>query len=216
MMVPPRIISIVEGPGDKAAVPVLLRRVLWERLGRYDVLVSKAIAAKGKPNLTRKLTQFLRYAILEGCEAILIVLDADRDCPRDLAFNLAQEAFQLNLDVPVAIACANHEYETWFICSLTDTNGQGIRDRLGLADSVTAPGLVEEVSGAKAWLDSHMPRDRAYKETFDQEHLTYHIDLSRAHDRSRSFRRLCHAVDELVEALDNRFAMATPKNSLDQ
>ena len=200
----------MEGPGDKDAVPELLRRILWERLDRYDVLASQAIAANGKPNLIRNLKRFLRYAVIKRCDAILVVLDADRDCPRNLALNLAVEASALNLNVPVAIVCCRHEYETWFICNLTDTNGDGIRNRLALSSSLTGPTDVETLSGAKQWLTHHMPGDRIYKETSDQVNLTHQIDLTLTHDRSRSFRRMCHAVEELIRATDKYVSNITP------
>ncbi len=55
-----------------------------------------------------------------------------------------------------------------------------------------------------------MPRDRTYKPTQDQEKLTYYISLDLVHDRSRYFRRLCHAMEELVEALDENVSDVTP------
>ena len=55
-----------------------------------------------------------------------------------------------------------------------------------------------------------MPQDLGYKETSDQVVLTHYINLELAHDRSRSFRRVCHAVGELVEAIDYGIPATTP------
>ena len=55
---------------------------------------------------------------------------------------------------------------------------------------------VEEVTAAKGWLQRHMPDDQRYSENQRSEPLTHHIDMDLTYSRSRSFRRLCHAVDE--------------------
>ena len=206
----PVISAIVEGPGDKDAVPALLRRILWERLSRYDIATAKAISANGKSNLIKKLKSFLRYAILKEFDGILVILDADRECPRKLATTLATEAAQFNLAVPVAVVCCKHEYETWFICNLTDTSGNEIRNKLALPSTLTSPKNVEAIRGPKEWLTQNMPITRAYKETTDQANLTHHIDLTLTHVQSRSFQRMCHAVEELVHAVDNHITDVTP------
>jgi len=206
----PAIIAIVEGDGEFDAVPALLRRVLWERLCRYDISAKKPKAAGGKPDLLKRFEKFLEYALIEGCDAIIVLVDADQECPFGKAPELAGRAAALNLNVPVAIVYARSEYETWFISSLSKGTGEPIRSRLGISASVIAPEDVEEIRSAKGWLEHHMPNDRGYKETEDQAALTHYIDLDLAHSRSRSFRRFCHAVDELVNAIDNGSQAVTP------
>ena len=207
---PPNIAAIVEGDGDVAAVPGLLRRILGERLFRYDIQAAKPKQAHGKPNLLKKFEQFLQYAIIDNCDAILVILDADEECPVNEARTLAIRAAALSLAVPVAIVYTKSEYETWFIASLSEGTGATIRARLGIPDTVHAPDNLENIRGAKGWLNERMPDSRAYKETEDQGPLTHHIDLDLTHLRSRSFRRLCHAVDELVDSIDQRLTAVTP------
>ena len=203
--------AIVEGPGEVDAVPELLRRILGKLHCRYDVVVPPARATKNRSTLLNKLSNFLEYAIVDGCEGILVLVDTDRDyCPRNLAHMLARTAVERNLNVPVAIVCANSEYETWFICTLSDSAGQGIRDRLGISAAVTAPENVERIRGAKEWLEDRMPRDSGYRPTSHQAALTHHIDIDLVQSRSRSFRRLCHAVDELIDAMDRGTSAVTP------
>lgn len=60
------LVPIVEGDGEKEAVPLLLRRVLHERLMMYDVNVLRPIITNGKGNLLRKLEKFLDYALEKG------------------------------------------------------------------------------------------------------------------------------------------------------
>ncbi len=200
----PSIVPVVEGPGDREAAPVLLRKVLAERLTRHDITIKRPKSANGKPRLVRDLERFLRYAVVErDCGAILVLLDADDECPKQEVARLAKRAAALGLQVPVAIVYAKHEYETWFIASLDSPSGEQIRNRLVLPAATSFTGDVEEKSGAKSWLTHHMPAAKAYKPTTDQAALSQFIHLDHTHDRSRSFRRLCHAVEELVAAIDD-------------
>lgn len=204
--------AIVEGKGDEKAVPGLVRRILWDNC-RHDLLVARSIVTNGKPLLLRKFERFLRYAMADGCAAVLVLLDADAECPREKAADLVQRAQELNLKIPVAIVYAKCEYETWFICSLSPDRGDKIRERLKLPAHVTAPANAEAIRDAKTWLNRHMHRHSSYKETVDQEPLTHHIELDLVRSRSRSFRRLWHAVEELVQAVDQGVATVTPRSS---
>lgn len=206
-----QIIAIVEGAGEESAVPSLIRRILWERLQRYDIEIprAKVKVANGKENLIGKFEEFIEYAMEDGCAAILVLLDADEDCPVELASDLAARASALNAQVPIAIVCAKSEYETWFISSLSDSDGDGIRQRLGLSSSIICPENAESTRNAKDWLSDRM-RERNYKPTYDQDNLTHHIAIDLAREKSRSFQRLCHAVEELVELVDAGASAVTP------
>ncbi len=205
-----KIAAIVEGDGDRQALPGLLRRILLEGLCRYDIAIMKPKVAKGKPALLKRLEQFVRYALIDECHSILVLVDADDECPYEKSTCLATEVSRLNLRVPVAIVYAKSEFETWFVCNLRDGEGARIRQRLEISEAVIAPDNVEAITGAKEWLTKRMPRNRAYQETRDQEVLVHYIDLTLTNERSRSFRRLCHAVEELVVAMDNCLATVTP------
>lgn len=207
-----QIIAIVEGAGEEHAVPSLIRRILWERLRRYDIEIprSKVKVANGKENLIGKFEEFIEYAMEDGCAAILVLLDADEDCPVELASGLAARASALNAQVPIAIVCAKSEYETWFISSLSDSDGDGIRRRLGLPSSIVCPENAESTRNAKEWLRVRMSRERKYNPTFDQDDLTHHIAIDLVHEKSRSFQRFCRAIQELVELVDAGASAVTP------
>ena len=204
------IIAIVEGRGDERALPALIRRILHERLFRYDIGTGKSQVAKGKENLVGKFEKFVEYAMDENPAAILVLVDADADCPVELVRDLARRAEALNAPVPIAIVCAKSEYETWFICSLSDSEGEGIRRNLGLPPSVVCPENAESIRNAKGWLSDRMPRNRAYREIPNQDTLTHHIALDLVREKSRSFRRLCDAVRELADAVDAGASAVTP------
>ena len=190
----PSIVPIVEGPGDVKAAPILLRRVLHERMGKYHVAVKKPKLARGKPNLSTRFEEFLGHAKrTPECAAILVVLDADRDCPRELGTQLARRARDSGIGIPIAVVCAKREYENWFLASDEGFTGD-----------------VEEYSDAKEWLTHKMPQGLAYKETRHQPSLSATMDIEAAFQASRSFRRLCSAMEELVDGIDSGTVSVTP------
>ncbi len=194
----PTIILVVEGDGDLAAAPILLNRILLERLGRTDVAVAYGkqgvVNAHGRQNLESRLETLLGHALEKSeCDAILILLDADSDCPVELAGKLRQACQAIQVLCPVEIVCANREYESWFLASL-DT----IRGRHGIPESANLTQAAENISNPKAWLSGQMPFGVTYKEVSHQPAMSGLIDLEAAHANSRSFRRLCHAVELLL------------------
>ena len=204
------IVAIVEGPGDERALPSLIRRILHERLFRYDIGTGKSKVANGKENLVGQFEKFVEYAMIDNPSAILVLVDADEDCPVELASSLARRAAALNSTVPIAIVCAKSEYEAWFIWSLSDSAGDGIRRNLGLPSSVVCPENAESIRDAKGWLTNHMSRNRRYNPTADQDALTHHIAIELVREKSRSFRRLCDAVRDLADAVDAGASAVTP------
>ena len=198
----PTIIPVVEGPGDVAAAPILLNRILQERFGRADVAVSYGkqgvVNSHGRQKLEAKLESFLMYArIKPGCDAILVLLDADDDCPVLLASQLLQRCEGIGLDCPVQFVCACRSFESWFLASLDTIRGHG-----GIQEMAALSQVAENISNPKDWLSAQMPQGRAYKETAHQAALSGLIDINQAVSNSRSFRRLCHAIEQLLVGLD--------------
>ena len=114
------------------------------------------------------------------------------------------------MGVPVAIVCAHHMYEAWFIASLDSPSGEKIMCKLALSEDAEYEGDVESIRSPKRWIEVRMPRDKSYKETVDQAGLSYFIDIEHTRRRSRSFRRFCHAVEELVEGVGLGERAVTP------
>ena len=188
------IVPIVDGPGDEAAAPVLMRRILHERIGRYDVDVLRPKRARDRGALVKRLEDFMGYAaITNGCAAIPVLSDADDDCPFELGTELARRARSMKVSVPTAVVCAKREYESWFLAS--DEGFQGDAEKYG---------------GAKNWLNRKVASGLAYKETRDQVRFSATMDIDAAFESSRSFRRLCNAVNELVQFVDTGVIKATP------
>ena len=205
----PIIVPVVEGQGDRSAVPVLLRRVLGH-FGRYDIPVKEPKTANGKQNLLKNYEKYVGYAAIEpGCVGILVLLDADDQCPVEEVYKLTERTQALNLQQSVTIVYANREYETWILASIDSEQGGEIRTRLGIDGAESYQGDVDSIR-AKEWLKRKMPRGQSYKETKHQVALTAFIDIEHTRCRSRSFRRFCHAVEELVEGVELRKATVTP------
>jgi hypothetical protein len=202
----PMIVPIVEGDGDVQAVPSLIRKVLQHN-EYWHWQVAPAKKAGGLNSLRPRLSDFLRYAQLEpGVGATLVLLDLDDGCAYREAQSLAINIRNFNLPHPVAVVFACREYEAWFLASLSTIAGQ-----YDLPEGLLYEGDVEARRGAKEWLSKQMPSGRIYKETIHQVSMTQQIDLELARQNSRSFRRLCHAIEELVQAADSGFqGLVTP------
>lgn len=200
----PPIISIVEGPGERQAVPLLLRRLLQEVFERYDVTVTNPIVTHGKGNMDRRLERYLEYARIQEAGGVIVVRDADRDCPHAIARGMAARAGRMNLGVPVVVVCPKPEFEAWIIGSLAGSCGESIRGLLGIRPATAVPNDVEILGDAKGWLSGCMPADKIYKPTTHQAKLAARISIGQASTTCRSFRRFLHAVEELVEAMDTQ------------
>src|SRR5688500_10572677 len=86
----PHIELIVEGKADLNAVPVLLRKHLQER-GEYRDVLGKTIAIHGVGNATKAngIEGFVSFAANRpGCMGVLVVLDADDSCVKELSSEL--------------------------------------------------------------------------------------------------------------------------------
>jgi len=93
----PRIVALVEGPGDSDAVPGLLYRIL-QKHKLWDWHVARPKKVKGLGALKKHLIKFMNYAErdVDG-GGILILLDLDDGCPKTEAQSLAQQIKNLKL-----------------------------------------------------------------------------------------------------------------------
>ena len=155
------------------------------------------VRAAGRFQLEAELGKFLQYAQRKpDCAGILVLVDADSDCPLHLAQQLRERCEANGILVPVEIVCAKHEYETWFLASLST-----IREVAGISSDVLAPSPVESQGSPKGWIGRQMPSGRSYKPTIHQLLFSNLVDLELAYKNSRSFRRLCHALEQLLNRI---------------
>lgn len=186
---------IVEGHGEVTAVPILIRRVIAQYAPEMYVEVRPPIRAK-RTSLVQadgiERTVELAARQTTAADGILILLDADDDCPRHLAEALLERAKKARPDRAISVVLANREYEAWFLAAARSLQG-----KRGLADDMEPPADPEAIRDAKGWLAHQTAHGFSYKPTIDQAALTQIFDLEQAH-AARSFRKLVKDVLELA------------------
>lgn len=180
---------IVEGDGEVAALPVLLRRLSDWRTPGAPVTLLKPIRVH-RDRFLRRDDEFRRHLLLAANKCgesgwILLLLDADDDCAATLGAEIVTRASVAAPHRRLAVVLANREYEAWFIASAAALSGKrGFT--FGGEPSIDA----EQPRDAKKWMADRMP-NRGYHETTDQPAFSAHLDLDQAFKGSRSFRKLC-------------------------
>ncbi len=191
MMIQP----IVEGQGEETAVPVLLRR-LRDEAQAWGLDVGKPLRRR-RPQLVKKdsLQTAVRVAALRDCVGILIIFDADDDCPKELAPALEEWAREAAGGKACAVVMANREYEAWFLASI-----EALRGKAAILPDATSHPDPETPRDAKGQLERRMPSGATYSPTVDQAPLTAHLDMESAYRHCRSFRKLVGAFGVLAAA----------------
>jgi hypothetical protein len=190
-----RIVPIVEGKGDVEAVPLLLRRVFHEYLVQTGIEILRSIRVpKTKLLKEGELERTVELAArqTQDGDAVVILIDADDDCPAQLAPQLLSRAQTRRPDRAMRVVLANREYEAWFIAAAESIGGYR-----HLQPDLTAPDDPEAIRDAKGWLTRNSRMGNAYRETLDQPALTRVFDLERAR-KSLSFDKLCRDLASLV------------------
>lgn len=178
---------IVEGQGDEAAAPVVVRRILSllapdRQVSRPEtVRVSRSKLAK--EDEVRRAVELVARRVGPG-GPIIILFDADDDCPAALAPRVLSWARRARSDRAIAAVMAMREFEAWFLGAAASLGG--IR---GLPDGLEPPANPEGVRGAKEWLGRLMPD--GYGATLEQVELARKFDLEAA-------RRTCPSFDKFV------------------
>jgi hypothetical protein len=123
---------------------------------------------------------------------VIVLLDADDDCPAELGPALKSRALAVARDCGVSIVIPKFEFETWLLAS-----AESLAGHRGLRKDLRAPFDPAAVRGAKEWLSRHMEPGRVYAPTIDQAALVARMDLTAARS-CRSFDRLCREIERLV------------------
>jgi hypothetical protein len=184
-----KIASIVEGHGEVSALPVLLRRFLeWRPTENFiEIERPNRVHRDRFINSQDEFVRFLRLARGQCKEDgwILILLDADDDCPMELATTLLARAREID-NHRVSVVIAKREFEAWFIGAAGSLDGHRGLTVLPADLNVEA----ELPRDAKGWLGARMAKG-SYGVVTDQPAFAGLMDLQQAFDRCRSFRKLC-------------------------
>ena len=200
------IVPIVEGQGEETAVPLLLRR-LRDEAGLWNLEVGRPIRQR-RTQLVKKATlqAAVRIAtVREDCAAILVLFDADDDCPKECAPTLELWACEAAGGKPCAVVIANREYEAWFLAGM-----EALRGHCRIQQGAVSHHDPESVRPAKEELERNMPPGVSYSPPVDQVKLTAHLDFERAYRNCRSFRKLVKAFGALAAAVGAAPAMWPP------
>ena len=184
------IASIVEGDGEVAALPILLRRVgTWLSPEKGFIDLPTPIRVRRDRFLNRE-DEFRKMLLLAAAKCgesgwILVLLDADDDCPAELSARILERAHGIVPHRRVSVVLANREYEAWFLAS-----AQSLHGRRGFAFDFPQSFDAELRRDAKGWLGERMASG-TYREITDQPAFSASMDLQQAVEHSRSFRKLC-------------------------
>jgi hypothetical protein len=177
------VVSIVEGYAETASIPVLLRR-----LG-----IDAAPAFRVKRNLVVKRNELERTVLQAVRErtnpsAVLVLLDADDDCPAQLGPALHARARKVT-PLPVSVVFAVREIEAWFLGGI-----ESLRGYRGIAVDAVWNDDPERPRGAKGRVEELMG-GRGYVDRTDQPALMAKLDIAAARLR-------CPSLDKLLRDLE--------------
>ena len=195
-----KISAIVEGHGEVTAFPILLRRLGgWLTPDNFSIEINPPIRVH-RDRFLKKNEEFQRMLLLARakCEQngwILILLDADDDCPAELGKNVLTRAGDIVSDRRLSVVLANREYEAWFIAAAQSLDG-----RRGFSIMEMDKRKPESIRDAKSWMSSHITGGK-YGEVTDQPAFSSLIDLQQARNNSRSFAKLCSEWEKHVSAV---------------
>jgi hypothetical protein len=123
---------------------------------------------------------------------LLVLLDADDDCPAQLAPRLLETATAaLPAGAPVACVLAKKMFENWIVAGASALAGVS-----GLPTPLPTLADPEGCSGA-GWLDAQFRtknKTRKYKKTVDAKDLVSAMNLTDCRTSSPSFDKLCREL----------------------
>jgi hypothetical protein len=188
---------IVEGDGEVRAFPVLLERLIGA-FGCYEAIGYNPFLEK-RTKIVREL-EFKRAVQVVSdradTRAIIVLIDADDDCARDIIPQMTQWSQEAVPSLPCAIIMARREYEAWFLAAIESLHG-----KRRIRDNARYDRDPEAVRGAKGVVSRFMPQNKPYSETADQVALSADFDLGQAYRHASSFRKLVKEVCRILEEL---------------
>ena len=185
--------AVVEGHGEVASVPVLLRRLA--NIGSvYDLQVLTPIRY-GRDAIVHgpALGQAVELARSRNADWLLVLFDADDDCPVEVASTVADQLAEVAPDIESCVVVAQREYEAWFLGAI-----ESLRRRRGIAINASSDSNPEGRRGAKEEVTRRMAGSRAYASRADQPALTALFAMENTYRTCRSFRRMISAFGQMA------------------
>ncbi len=188
------IVPIVEGQSEVDSVPVLMRR-LRDEWGKYQLEIGKPVRVKRyqvikEGELERRVMMAMQRP---NCRAVIVILDADDDCPKDFAPKLLERAKQAAQNTLVSVVLPKSEMESWFVGSI-----ESLRGVCGILDTACSPSDPEAIRDAKGFLTRAMEGSHHYLEVDDQPAFAEKFDLTQALSNCRSFKKFYNDFRRIV------------------
>jgi hypothetical protein len=195
-----RVAVIVEGDGEVAAVPILLRRLWGELGGQHIEILSPPIRRKrAEFERERELNRAVGLAAAKLKHApatndpsfVLILFDRDpsQHPPCQLGPQASQWAKRAFSHLDIECVVANVEYETWFVAA-----ADSLEKYIELKAGEVIPESPEQQRCGKGWIEARF-REPKYSETQDQPRMSATMDIASARRRSPSFDKLCRELE---------------------
>lgn len=187
-----RIIPIVEGHSEVDSIPAFLRRILQDK-EIYDIEPGSAIREHRqrlvKTDVFLNCVRMAQYR--DSSAAILVIFDADDDAACVLGPQLTKTTQGHGISAPCCVVIAVREIEAWLIAGI-----ESLRGYRGIPNDLSPPDNVEEIRGAKEWLNSR--KQTGYKATIDLLPLLLRFDYQDARHRAPSLDKFLRSVDFLL------------------
>ncbi len=183
------LLPIVEGHGDVEVVPIILRRILdLTEIYQSSILrpfrVSRyRIVKEGEVEKTIRAVLIDRVSV----DGIIIVLDADFDCPVELGAKLRERVGNIT-QLPISVVIAKREIESWFLGSK-----ESIRGVRGIRNDASSPVLPEE-EDAKGKLRYNKIKGIRYIPLDDNPAFASQFDILSASKRCPSLGKLIRDI----------------------
>jgi hypothetical protein len=181
---------VVSGHGELEAVPILVRRVAHEIVGRFDVRVRRP-NRKPESGLLKEDSDLLTRTLIResrGAAGILVLVDDEDGAPCTDGPRLQQRCEAACPHLPVCAVLAYREFETWFLWDAAQLFG---------SEPDFPP---EQRRDAKGWIRRQQPL--GYNPREDSPGLAQRMDLERVIASSDSFRVFVDRVRRLLERMD--------------
>lgn len=192
------IVPIVEGHSEVESIPVLMRRLLNE-WGKFQLEIEKPVRAKRNQILREgELERRVALAVQRpNCSAIVLVLDADDDCPKVFAPAVLKRLGQAAYGKLVSVVFPKSELESWFVGSI-----ESLRGSRGISSNACSPNNPESIRDAKGHLSKLMEGNRHYLEVDDQPSFAEQFNLDQALSKCRSFRKFYNDLRRIANCLN--------------
>lgn len=190
------IASIVEGEGELKSVPILIHRI--KEIVAPGILLRTPNPIRVSRSLVVKPNEFEKYLNIAAQKAgrdgrILVLLDADDDCPRKLAADLRERVHASHSDRVVSVVLAKSEFESWFIASV-----ESIAGKFSIQSDCKCPSNPERIRNAKGWLSRHMVQNAHYRPLAHQSKMSREFNMDIARKQSPSFDKFWRDIEALL------------------